>query len=60
MPDRLISPGPSGDDDAFDASLRPKSLREYVGQTKAKENLQVFIDAARGRQEALDHVLFYG
>ena len=60
MPDRLISPGSSGDDDSFDASLRPRSLREYVGQSKAKENLQVFIDAARGRQEALDHVLFYG
>src|SRR5512134_1582963 len=60
MPDRLISPAAAGDDDRFDTSLRPRTLREYVGQTKAKENLQVFIDAARQRREALDHVLFYG
>jgi Holliday junction DNA helicase RuvB len=60
MPDRLISADLSGEDDSFEASLRPRSLRDYVGQAKAKENLQVFIDAARHRQEALDHVLFYG
>lgn len=41
-------------------SLRPKFLDEYVGQTKLKSNLKVFIDAAKGRQDALDHVLFYG
>jgi Holliday junction DNA helicase RuvB len=60
MPDRLISPVTTGDDDRFDSSLRPRTLSEYVGQSKAKENLQVFIDAARHRREALDHVLFYG
>jgi holliday junction DNA helicase RuvB len=60
MPDRLISPVTAGDDDRFDASLRPRTLNEYIGQVKAKENLQVFIDAARHRREALDHVLFYG
>jgi Holliday junction DNA helicase RuvB len=60
MPDRLISPVTAGDDDRFDASLRPRTLNEYIGQAKAKENLQVFIDAARHRREALDHVLFYG
>jgi Holliday junction DNA helicase RuvB len=60
MPDRLISAASGGDDERFDASLRPRTLREYVGQAKAKENLQVFIDAARSRREALDHVLFYG
>jgi len=60
MIDRLITAGTSGDDDRFDASLRPRTLSEYVGQAKAKENLQVFIDAARHRREALDHVLFYG
>lgn len=60
MTERLISAGTSGDDDRFEQSLRPRSLREYIGQEKAKENLQVFIDAARKRQEALDHVLFYG
>ena len=60
MPDRLISATPDRDDDQFEVSLRPRSLAEYVGQSKAKENLQIFIDAARGRNEALDHVLFYG
>lgn len=60
MTERLITAGSSGDDDRFEQSLRPRSLREYIGQEKAKENLQVFIDAARKRQEALDHVLFYG
>jgi len=60
MPDRLISPAAAGDDDRFDASLRPRTLSEYIGQTKAKDNLQIFIDAARQRREALDHVLFYG
>ncbi len=58
--DRLISAGLTREDDRFEASLRPRSLQEYIGQSKAKENLQVFIDAARGRREALDHVLFYG
>lgn len=60
MSDRLITPSTAGDDDPFELTLRPRSLAEYIGQSKAKENLQVFIDAARGRQEALDHVLFYG
>jgi Holliday junction DNA helicase RuvB len=58
--DRLISATPDRDDDQLEVSLRPRSLTEYVGQSKAKENLQIFIDAARGRNEALDHVLFYG
>ena len=58
--DRLITAAAKGDDDRFEVSLRPRSLQEYIGQTKAKENLQIFIDAARGRREALDHVLFYG
>ncbi len=60
MSERLITPIPAGDDDPFEASLRPRTLAEYVGQSKAKGNLQIFIDAARGRREALDHVLFYG
>lgn len=60
MTERLITAGLAGDDDTFELSLRPRSLDEYVGQSKAKDNLQVFIDAARGRREALDHVLFYG
>jgi len=60
MSERLITAEPQGGDDQFEASLRPRQLSEYVGQAKAKENLQIFIDAARGRNEALDHVLFYG
>ena len=44
----------------IEATLRPKALDDYVGQEKAKGNLRVFIDAARGRDEALDHVLLYG
>ncbi|AKH42665.1 Holliday junction DNA helicase RuvB [Altererythrobacter atlanticus] len=43
-----------------DAALRPKSLGEFVGQAAARENLRVFIEAARGRGEAMDHVLFFG
>ena len=47
-------------EDEGEGSLRPKRLTEYIGQEKAKENLSVFIDAAKMRQEPLDHVLFYG
>ena len=43
-----------------DAALRPKSLKEFVGQEAARENLAIFIEAARGRGEAMDHVLFFG
>src|SRR5918993_3761569 len=48
------------EDDLAEASLRPQSLDEFVGQAAARANLKVFIDAARGRGEALDHVLFVG
>ena len=47
-------------EDAQEGSLRPKTLREYIGQEKAKDNLAVFIEAARKREEALDHVLLHG
>ena len=47
-------------EDAQESSLRPKTLAEYIGQEKAKENLSVFIQAARKRQESLDHVLLHG
>jgi Holliday junction DNA helicase RuvB len=56
--DRLISPARSVDD--VDAALRPKSLDDFVGQQAARENLRVFINAARARGDALDHVLFFG
>lgn len=47
-------------EDEGEGSLRPKRLTEYIGQEKAKENLSVFIDAAKMRQEPLDHVLLHG
>jgi len=58
--DRIIAPDPQVDDLHQEQNLRPRRLAEYVGQGKVKKNLQVFIDAARQRGEALDHVLFYG
>ena len=57
---RIITPQTTEDDLFFDSTLRPRALSEYVGQEKAKNNLRIFIDAARGRGEALDHVLLYG
>jgi len=60
MTERIISAGTMEDDDHFESNLRPRTLNEYIGQEKVKENLDVFINAARKRQEALDHVLFYG
>lgn len=60
MDDRLINPAGQPEEEQLDMSLRPRSLKDYVGQAKARGNLQVFIDAARNRREALDHVLFYG
>jgi Holliday junction DNA helicase RuvB len=59
IPDRLVTPERS-DDDSLETSLRPKRLCDFVGQQQARENLSVFIDAAKARSEALDHVLFYG
>ena len=56
--DRLISPARRIED--VDAALRPKTLDDFVGQKAARENLRVFIEAAKGRGDALDHVLFFG
>lgn len=56
--DRLISPDKRGED--VDTTLRPQSLDEFTGQAEARANLKVFIEAAKGRAEALDHVLFVG
>ena len=57
---RIIEPQTTEDDFLFESTLRPQALDDYVGQEKAKGNLQLFIDAARGRSESLDHVLLYG
>ena len=59
MTDRLVT-GSRRDSDATEASLRPQSLAEFIGQEQARANLSVFIQAARERGEALDHVLFAG
>jgi len=56
----LIIPEGCNEDEGYDVSLRPKSLSEYIGQQKIQENLSIFIEAAKQRQEALDHVLLYG
>jgi len=57
---RVTAPGLRPDDLDIEVSVRPASLDEFVGHDQLKENLRVFIEAARGRGEALDHVLFYG
>src|ERR1700753_1700804 len=57
--DRIVTPERT-QDDALEVSLRPKLLADFVGQQQARENLSIFIEAARGRGEALDHVLFSG
>ncbi len=58
--DRVVSPSLRVEDGANEQSLRPRSLSEYIGQERVVENLRVFLDAARGRGEAMDHVLLYG
>jgi Holliday junction DNA helicase RuvB len=57
--DRVVNPS-SRPEDQFDKNLRPKTLAEMIGQDKVKENLAILIEAAKGRGEPLDHVLFYG
>jgi Holliday junction DNA helicase RuvB len=59
--DRLVEPTYNEHEDAdFEYSLRPKTLNEYIGQDKVKENMKIFIEAAKVRGEPLDHVLLYG
>ncbi len=60
MEERVIDPQPQLDEIPAEISLRPNTLDEYVGQKELKKNLRVFIEAAKGRSEALDHVLFHG
>ena len=59
MDERIVTPDILSSD-SFEASIRPNSLEEYVGQSELKENLSIFIEAAKRRGEALDHVLLYG
>jgi Holliday junction DNA helicase RuvB len=58
--ERIIDPEPQAEEITGEISLRPKSLQEYVGQEEMKRKLRVFVEAAKGRSEALDHVLFHG
>ena len=57
---RIVEPQFSAEDTDVEFSLRPRKLNEYIGQEKVKDNLRIFIEAAKARGEALDHVLFYG
>ena len=57
---RIISTDVTPDEVKLEASLRPKSLKEYIGQDRVKNNLKIFIEAAKGRKESLDHILLYG
>ena len=57
---RVVSPENTAEDGDVEVSLRPKSLHEYIGQEKVKEKIAIYIKAAKGRGEPLDHVLLYG
>ena len=58
--DRIVSPGAGNAEAVIERALRPKQLGEYVGQSKARAQLEIFINATRNRKEALDHVLLFG
>jgi Holliday junction DNA helicase RuvB len=58
--DRVIAPQPEPGENVTDAALRPRNLDDYLGQEEVKERLRIFIDAARARQESIEHVLLYG
>ena len=57
---RVTTPGATREDEAVEASIRPRTLDEYLGQVAVREQLKIYIDAAKGRREALDHVLIFG
>ncbi|MBP5379578.1 MAG: Holliday junction branch migration DNA helicase RuvB, partial [Ruminococcus sp.] len=57
---RIITPENTMEDSDAEISLRPQTLHEYIGQDKVKENLAIYIEAAKRRSEPLDHVLLYG
>ncbi|MBI2828906.1 MAG: Holliday junction branch migration DNA helicase RuvB [Acidobacteria bacterium] len=60
MTERVVAGGRVEEDAQYEAGLRPRSLNEYIGQYRVRDNLEVSIEAARGRAEALDHILLYG
>ncbi len=57
---RVVAPDAQEQDRGFDVALRPKTLEEFIGQPKVKENLRIFLEAAKGRKEPCEHVLLYG
>lgn len=60
-PDRFVDPKSSDNvEENFERALRPKFLKDYVGQEKIREQLEIFINASKKRQEALDHILLFG
>ncbi|MCM8785280.1 MAG: Holliday junction branch migration DNA helicase RuvB [Candidatus Omnitrophica bacterium] len=60
MNERMTSPEIKNEDLTYENTLRPRKINEFIGQNKVKENLKVFIEAAKNRKEVLDHILFYG
>ena len=58
--DRIIAPAATREDDLAEASIRPRVLDEYLGQQPVREQMKIYIEAAKGRGEALDHVLIFG
>ena len=58
--DRLLSQTVQPGDDVVDRAIRPKTLNDYIGQNSVRSQMEIFIHAAKGRAEALDHTLFYG
>ncbi|MBM7697895.1 Holliday junction branch migration DNA helicase RuvB [Kurthia huakuii] len=60
MDDRVVTGNATNFDESFELSLRPQNLQQYIGQQKVKKNLKIFIEAAKMREESLDHVLLYG
>src|SRR5512147_2509280 len=58
--ERIVSSAVVEDDASFELKLRPKMLREFIGQQKVKDNLSIALEAARSRNEPIDHVLLYG
>lgn len=58
--ERLVTPLEQATDRPFDLALRPKKLDDFIGQTKVKENLRIFLEAAKKREEPCEHILFYG
>src|SRR5688500_13650884 len=60
MNERLVGPAAGSEEDAIERSIRPRRLRDYIGQETVREQMEIFIRAAQSRAEALDHVLIFG